>query len=82
MVKENYFPTKNIQSQSRKLIKEIAGLYLSREWEFRPEVSALLVIDMQNYFLDKNSHAFIPAVTGIVPQVKSLISSFRKKKDR
>ncbi len=81
MVKENYFTTKNIQSQSRKLIKEIAELYLRREWEFRPEVSALLVIDMQDYFLDKTSHAFIPAATGIVPQVKSLIRYFRKKKD-
>jgi isochorismate hydrolase len=41
------------------------------------ERSALLVIDMQRYFLDESSHAYLPASRGIVGNVTTIIDAFR-----
>lgn len=43
-------------------------------------LSSLLIIDMQNYFLDKSSHAYIPYSKDILNNVKSLINAYREKK--
>jgi len=47
---------------------------------FKPKNSALLVIDMQEFFLDKKSHAFIPTVDKIIPKINLLINEYKKKK--
>lgn len=39
--------------------------------------SSLLVTDMQRYFLEKESHAFIPSAGVIIDNIKTLISMFR-----
>ncbi len=41
----------------------------------KPEV-ALLILDMQNYFLKSDSHAFIPAAEAIIPRIARLRKSF------
>ncbi|OIN94991.1 MAG: hypothetical protein AUJ21_04040 [Anaerolineae bacterium CG1_02_58_13] len=43
---------------------------------FRPERAALLVLDMQEYFLREGSHAFIPSAPAILPNLQRLISDF------
>ncbi len=43
---------------------------------FHPARAALLVLDMQKYFLDEKSHAFIPSAPVIIPNIQSLISVF------
>jgi len=43
---------------------------------FVPEESALLIIDMQSYFLDKRSHAFLPQALVIIPRIKKLSLAF------
>ena len=42
--------------------------------QFRPEGSALLVLDMQRFFLEKSSHAFIPAARATVPGIVELVT--------
>ena len=44
---------------------------------FSPKNSALLVIDMQKYFLDESSHAYIPLGSAILENIKKLVSAFR-----
>jgi len=44
---------------------------------FSPERSALLVIDMQRYFLERSSHAFIPASEAIVGNARTILEAFR-----
>ena len=44
---------------------------------FDPRKAALLVIDMQCYFLEKGSHAFIPSAPAIVPAIGRLCELFR-----
>ena len=40
------------------------------------EQSALLVLDMQEYFLSDQSHAFVPSTTAILPKINALIKAF------
>ena len=42
-------------------------------------VSVLLVLDMQNYFLSSQSHAFIPSGPAIIPSINFLIEEFQKE---
>ncbi len=42
-----------------------------------PEKAALIVVDMQNFFLDPASPTFTPGGGPILPNVKSLINTFR-----
>ena len=48
--------------------------------DFKPEYCALLILDMQRYFLDESSHAHIPSALAIIPEVKSLMDAFLKNK--
>lgn len=43
---------------------------------FRADDAALLVLDMQGFFLDPGSHAFIPGAPRIVPAVRALAQAF------
>jgi isochorismate hydrolase len=49
----------------------------ARRHVFSSEHSALLVIDMQRYFLDESSHAYFPAATGIKANVSAIVAGFR-----
>jgi isochorismate hydrolase len=57
-------------------------LSASRTKTFRldPMRSALLVIDMQEFFLDPGSHAYLPAANAIVGNVRKLLSAYRMKR--
>jgi nicotinamidase-related amidase len=59
--------------------KEIARYDIRRS---KPSVtsSCLLVVDMQNYFLDSAGPAFLPLGLAALPNVSKLIKSFRKTK--
>lgn len=47
---------------------------------YRPRESCLLVIDMQRYFLEEESHAFLPAAPAIVPGIVNLVKAYQQKK--
>lgn len=77
MLKETYFTVDNIGDVSDLFLKKIspvikhagtAGLDLKK--------TALLVTDMQNYFLDPDVHAFIPSARAIIPNIKKLQNLF------
>jgi len=42
----------------------------------QPEKAALLIVDMQDFFLNEKSHAFIPSMSAIVPKLKKLQDYF------
>jgi len=81
MEKKHYFSLSNRKDKIEK------WLSISREskshlpFELNLNKAALLVLDMQNYFLDRNSHAHIPSVGTIIPTIQKLIS-FMKIKSR
>ncbi len=51
-----------------------------RELKINKDNTAIIIIDMQNYFLSKNSHAYIPASSEILPYVNQLIQNCNIKK--
>ncbi len=48
------------------------------KWPFYIKSSALLVIDMQRYFLEPREHGFCPAAVAVIGNVRRLIEHFRK----
>jgi bifunctional isochorismate lyase/aryl carrier protein len=47
---------------------------------FQPQRAALLIIDMQKYFLDRRSHAYIPGSAQVLRKIRELAEAFRKRK--
>jgi len=77
MNRETYFTPETIRQKSRAMLDGLAP-FRSRHADivFRPERAALLVLDMQEYFLREGSHAFIPSAPAILPNLQRLISDF------
>ena len=75
-MKSRYFTEETIHDKSLEM------LYKSREKgkgfriPFNPERSALIILDMQKYFLDEYSHAFIPSSKPIIPRIRKLAEAF------
>lgn len=77
--KEKYISKENLPVKSKEWLKAISHYARNRaKYKFLPSYSALLVIDMQEYFLNEESHAFIPSSKAILPNVKILLSTYRK----
>ncbi len=60
-MKERYFTTQSLEHQARELYQQVADLSQKKAFVYQPSQSALLVLDMQAYFLEASSHAFIPS---------------------
>ncbi len=77
---ERYLTPQNMAQKAEQWLAHLPITH-SREVNFRfaPERSALLVIDMQDFFLLEESHAFIPSAPEILPNVNALIAAYRKR---
>jgi len=74
--KERYFTPENIESAALQMIAELGMREEHRASPFEPKRSALLVLDMQDYFLDPASHAFIPSAPAILPHICELTQAY------
>ena len=72
----NYFTPETIQSKARELLQAANESGRKPPLAFNPHRSALLVLDMQEYFLDPASHAFIPSAAAILPGIQHLIDAY------
>lgn len=75
-MKERYFTSDTIDEKSRAMIDELAGPGVSPEFTFEPASAALLVLDMQRYFLEEDSHAWIPSAAPVIERVTALVAAF------
>ncbi|MEJ2629090.1 MAG: isochorismatase family protein, partial [bacterium] len=75
-MKELYFTDENLKSVSSNIIKEISKYQRNKRIPFFPQKSALLILDMQDFFLNHQSHAFIPSAPVIVGNIKSLLTAY------
>jgi isochorismate hydrolase len=75
-MKTNYFTPENIDEEAVELANALPAFSNKRISIFHPERSALLILDMQSYFLDPSSHAFVPSAVAIVPRLKDLAQSY------
>jgi nicotinamidase-related amidase len=76
---EFYVTASNIGAKAGEWKKEISAYNVH---QMKPDFkrSCLLVVDMQNFFLDPKSPTFTPGGLAILPNVAKLIKTFRKKK--
>jgi len=77
MHKELYYTHETIQGKAQDLLKTVEfSRHRHADIIFQPEIAALLVLDMQEYFFQDRSHAFIPSAPAIVPGICKLIAAF------
>lgn len=74
---KSYVTTENLKIKSKGWLERIAAFNI-HNMELKKENSALLVIDMQKFFLDPNSPTFTCGGMAILPNLKKLISAFRE----
>lgn len=65
-----------LEAEASAMARMAAGYISSGAPLFRPERSALLVLDMQDYFLDSGSHAFVPGGRHIISRIVELVGAF------
>src|SRR4030042_6149458 len=75
-MKESYFTKQSLEQQARDLYQQVSDISPSKVLEFQPSQSALLVLDMQSYFLDASSHAYIPSARAILNGILQLIDAY------
>ena len=51
----------------------------NRKTVFRPKISALFIIDMQQFFCNPSSHAYFKDSTKIIPNIQNLITVYRQQ---
>jgi len=76
-MKRTYFTVKNLEIEASEMLRLLKGKSKIKRCHFDPSRSALLVLDMQDYFLDKSSHAYIPSSEAIIPVINSLIHIYQ-----
>ena len=75
LIKETYFTAATIASKSREMLSSLPS-FPHRRLAFLPERSALLALDLQAWFLDQASHAFVPSAPAILPGINALIRAY------
>jgi isochorismate hydrolase len=77
MQKEQYFTSETLQKKSQALLAPLEN-FRQRHMaiHFRPAAAALLVLDLQEYFFKKESHAFVPSAPAILPGISRLLTAF------
>ncbi len=74
---EPYVTSDTIASKARTWLERIRS-HNEHEMPLNAEASALLVVDMQRFFLDPSAPAYISAGAAILPNVKRLVGAFRR----
>ena len=71
-MKTHYFTSENIAKKARAMQAD----FPRGRVKFEIERSALLVLDMQDYFLHADSHAYIPSAQAILPRLDALRETY------
>ncbi len=61
------------------LLRPYLSEHRTRAHKFSPKDSALLVIDMQRCFLERESHAFLPTSESMLGNVERLVAGYRDR---
>lgn len=78
-MKEIYFTTETLDNEASGMLEELNCRKGLDQVDAKLNNSALLVLDMQEYFLNPASHAFVPSSPPIIQNINNLIHVFRKK---
>lgn len=71
-IKEQYYSVDSINQQAQIFLEQIIPMRIQHKIQINPATAALLVIDLQNFFVDKKSHAYVPSAKAIIPKIFKL----------
>jgi isochorismate hydrolase len=74
-MKQTYFSPSNIEQEASEMLQAVER-FRRGGLTFTPRASALLVLDMQDYFLEPGSHAYIPSAPAILPGIRALAAAY------
>ncbi|MCX6832313.1 MAG: isochorismatase family protein [candidate division Zixibacteria bacterium] len=75
-MKEAYFTPDRVEEQATQMLLGIENSIRQHQMRIAKGRAALLIVDMQDYFLQESSHAFVPSAPAIIPAVKMLKQAF------
>ena len=75
-MKEEYLKEQTIQAFTREILEKVRPYERDYGFSFHMGRLALVVIDMQNYFLDPRAHGYIPSADAIIPNINRLQKYF------
>ena len=78
-MKEAYFTPATIASRAEAFRQSLGSLLYNGLVGYEANRSALLVLDMQRYFLEPTSHAYVPSAGALVPGLRRLIQAYRAR---
>lgn len=78
-MKEDYFGEGKLLTQAGEFLAAVSRPSSRRKQRLDLSTAALLVTDVQDYFLEERSHAHIPSANAVVPQIKKLQALFLSK---
>jgi isochorismate hydrolase len=79
MKKTNYFTEENRLQKIKQWKTELASIYSDKKpFKFNPVKAALVIVDMQLYFTDESSHAFIPSSKVLIKPILELKEKFHQ----
>jgi len=79
--KEKYFHRTTIDQVSLEIERKLIDIYTRHpKFQFQLRTAALLVLDMQRYFTEPQSHAFVPSSQAIIKNINQLIHLFVSNK--
>jgi len=76
---EPYVTVDTLSEKTKEWLGKIAS-FNTHSMQLNSDKAALMVIDMQNFFLDPNSPTYTCGGLAILPNIKKLIHAFRKAK--
>jgi isochorismate hydrolase len=79
-MKQEYFSDASIQRKAAEMLGRVQALRRQRAVSLTPASSALLVLDMQDYFLNSSSRAFVPSAPAIIPGIRELIRAYSMRR--
>lgn len=75
--REKYLSPDNLAAEAARLLGEVLPYSGRHRPQFKKDNSALVVLDLQRYFLEPESHAFAPSAPVVLPVIRRLISAYR-----
>ncbi len=75
-MKTLYFTPETIQQKSKEIYQQVEKSSKKKALQMDPQRSALIVLDMQAYFLDPSSHAYVPSAGAIIPGLLALTDAY------
>lgn len=78
LMKELYFAYPSITKTAHEMLQQVSAFTGRKKFPFSANGSALLVLDMQRYFLEPASHAYVPSAQAIVPNLRKLVDSYHQ----